>query len=281
MDKIVLWGRDIERCFLEVSEFQLDDFLELLQHIQTNNDRSVICETTLEKAELWEWLYSKNPVELNDIKRELRKRIEKVKCVSDNDFNKFMDIVGKCDKTKTLVLLFNEENIYYICTIKEYYVGIRSYLAMEKKDEFCKDLQECFPDIYFSEGIETTINTLNRKFEDIRDEIVEHLTQINNYKTQFGVLLGEHKSFQEIAQAFTNDTGIECSPQAGRGRVQVLKEKYVNIKSGKEEIITCELHTKFKKYNIDREKQDRIYFFPGKQGVMEGKVIVKHIGMHL
>ena len=35
------------------------------------------------------------------------------------------------------------------------------------------------------------------------------------------------------------------------------------------------------KFNIDRTKQDRIYFFPGRKGIHEGKIIVKHIGKHL
>ena len=75
--------------------------------------------------------------------------------------------------------------------------------------------------------------------------------------------------------------GIACSPQAGRDKVQILKETYFNTKSGQEETVICELHTKFRKFNIDKNKQDRIYFFPGKTGIKEGKVIVKHIGKHL
>ena len=56
---------------------------------------------------------------------------------------------------------------------------------------------------------------------------------------------------------------------------------YFNSKNGQEEAVTCELHTKFKRFNIDIDKQDRIYFFPGKREILEGKVIVKHIGGHL
>lgn len=142
-------------------------------------------------------------------------------------------------------------------------------------------MQECFPNIYFADGIGATINTLNRRFEDIRGEIVEHLTQICDYQIKFGELLDEHKSYQEIAQQFSKDTGIDCSPQAGREKVQLLKERQVNETTGQEEIIVCELHTKFKTFNIDREHQDRIYFFPGKRDILGGKVIVKHIGKHL
>lgn len=94
-------------------------------------------------------------------------------------------------------------------------------------------------------------------------------------------MLGEHKSYQEIAQQFIIDTGIDCSPQAARKKVQVLKETQMNEITGQEETVICELHTKFKTFNVDREKQDRIYFFPGKPGILGGRIIVKHIGTHL
>lgn len=281
MEKAVLWDKEIKKYFINLSEEQLDDFLDLLEYIQTNEIINLICQDVLDDADLWEWLYSKEQIELNDIKRELGKRVRKAQCVDKDDFEQNLDKVGKMDSTKILVLSFAGKNIYYISTIFEYYKGIRCYLSKEKKDEFCKDLQECFPNIYFSEGIEATINTLNRSFEDMREEIVTHLTKINDYQDRFLELLLEHKSYKEIAQEFSANTGIECSPQAKRKSVQSLKEKYYNGETGQEETVICELHTKFDKYNIDRTKQDRIYFFPGKPGIREGRVIVKHIGKHL
>lgn len=281
MKKAVLWGNGIEKNFAGVSEDRLDDFLELILYIQKNDIRNVICENTLNEAELWEWLYSKEQIELNDIKRELSRRLERAECVTQNEFNELFDKIGKMQKIKVLVLSFENESIYYISSILEYYAGLRSYLMSEKKDDFCNDLQDCFPNIYFSEGIGATINSLNRRFEEIRQEIVEHLIQINDYQVKFGELLDKNKSYQEIAQQFTVDTGIDCSPQAGREKVQLLKERRVNEITGQEETIVSELHTKFKTFNIDREHQDRIYFFPGKRGILGGKIIVKYIGNHL
>lgn len=281
MKKAVLWKKEIRKDFADASEGHLDDFLDLLQFIQQGDIRNVICENTLDEEELWGWLYSKEQIELNDIKRELSRRLERAKRVSQEEFDELLGKIGKIHKIKVLALSLKKENIYYISTILEYYTGIRGYLASEKKDDFCNDLQECFPNIYFVEGIGTTINTLNRRFEDIRSEIVEHLTQISDYQIKFSELLDEHKSYQEIAQQFSKDTGIDCSPQAGRKKVQLLKERQLNEATGQEEIIVCELHTKFKTFNIDRECQDRIYFFPGKRDILGGKVIVKHIGKHL
>lgn len=280
MDKRILWDQQIEECLRGLSQTGLDDFLELLDHIIDNNIENIICEDTREDAGLWDWLYSKEQLELNDIKRELSRRIERAKCVDINAFMEMLGMVGKLSVIKTLLLCCDKGNDFCVSTKEEYYAGLRRYLSMEKKDAFCRDLSDCFPNIYFSQDIERTINTLNRKFEELREEIVEHLTKINDYRDSFALLLGANASYQEIARKFSAETGIECSPQAGRDKVKMLKEK-IDLKNGQQETVTCELHTKFRKFNIDIDKQDRIYFFPGKKDVLEGKVIVKHIGGHL
>lgn len=109
---------------------------------------------------------------------------------------------------------------------------------------------------------------------------MKHLTALNGYKDKFLKLSGENKGYREIADEFQCDSGIECSPQAGRDHVAGLRRSFYNEVSKEEESITCEMHTKFKKYNIDRQKQDRIYFAPSKQGIQKGKVVVVHIGTH-
>ncbi len=281
MEKVILWEKEIEKDFAKASENQLDDFLELVRFVQKNGIQNLICKSTLDKAELWEWLYSKDQIQLNDIKRELSRRLERAECKEEGKYEEFFGKIGKLLAIKVLLLSFKGESVYYISTIAEYYISIRNYLALEKKDDFCNDLQECFPNIFFVEGIETTVNTLNRKFEDMREEIIEHLVRINDYYRKFSDMLENHKSYREIAKQFIIDTGIDCSPQAGREKVQALKETRINEVTGQEETVVCELHTKFKTFNIDKEKQDRIYFFPGKQGILGGRIIVKHIGTHL
>lgn len=74
MEKVILWEKEIEKDFAKASENQLDDFLELVRFVQKNGIQNLICKSTLDKAELWEWLYSKDQIELNDIKRELSRR---------------------------------------------------------------------------------------------------------------------------------------------------------------------------------------------------------------
>ena len=281
MEKVILWEKEIEKDFAKASENQLDDFLELVRFVQKNGIQNLICKSTLDKAELWEWLYSKDQIELNDIKRELSRRLERAECKEEGKYEEFFGKIGKLLAIKVLLLSFKGESVYYISTIAEYYISIRNYLALEKKDDFCNDLQECFPNIFFVEGIETTVNTLNRKFEDMREEIIEHLVRINDYYRKFSDMLENHKSYREIAKQFIIDTGIDCSPQAGREKVQALKETRINEVTGQEETVVCELHTKFKTFNIEKEKQERINFFPGNQGKLGGRIIVKHIGTQL
>lgn len=230
---------------------------------------------------MWEWLYSKENIALRDFKRELSIKITKAEQIGKEEYSEGKRLVGKSVKSKVIMLNFDSQSVYDISKICEYYNAVRSYLSMEKKDDFCKDMPECFPAIYFDERISSTVNSLHRGFEELREEIVQHLTVLNNYHAKFLRLLEEGKSNQAISQEFSMDTGIECSPQAGREDIQNLKLLLYNEITEQEEMVKCELHTKFNRFNIDREKQDRIYFFPGRPGIKEGKIIVRHIGKHL
>lgn len=104
MKKAVLWGKEIKKDFAGASESQLDDFLDLVQFIQQNDIWNVIRESTLDEAELWGWLYSKEQIELNGIKRELSRRLERAKCVSQEEFDELLGKLGKMHKIKVLAL---------------------------------------------------------------------------------------------------------------------------------------------------------------------------------
>ncbi len=281
MEKVILWDEHLNEKFAKVSDEELNLFLELLSYIDDNNISNKLSLELYDNPELWEWLSSKEQRSLRDIKKELFIKINKAKKVCRREYINIVCNVGNLNKDKILILDFNNKNVYYISTMDEYYAGLRSYLVMEKKDDFCKDMIECFPNICFDEDIASTVNSLNRDFEELRAEIIEHLTKINEYHSKFAYLLSQSKSNQDISQEFYAETGIECSPQAGREGVQALKMSCFNEISKQTEIVKCELHTKFRRFNIDRTKQDRIYFFPGKPGIKEGKIIVKHIGKHL
>ena len=281
MEKKVLWDKDFSsQCYTATLD-KLDLFLELIQFIQDKNIDDYIYEKVIEDEELWGWIYSKDKSEYIDAKKELSKKIQKVKTITEAVYEKDFLSLGKDVQPRMFLCSFSEENVFYIASVKGFYKALRSYLSMEKKDEFCKDLPESFPNILFVSNIESTVNTLNQKFEIIRTEIVNHLTELNDYSSKFLELLEEKKSYTEISEKFKSDTGIDCSPQAGRNHVKKLKIECQNCITGESETVTCELHTKFETFNIDRLKQDRIYFYPGKKGIENGCIIVKHIGKHL
>ena len=281
MEKKVLWDKEFpSQCYL-ISLEELNMFLELLQFIHDNKITDYIYEKTVEDEELWGWIYSRDNTDLIDVKKELSKKIQKVKTLKEDMFEKDLICLGKNEKPRIFLCSFSEKDIFYISSIQKFYIAMRKYLSMEKKDEFCKDLHESFPAILFVTDIDASINTLNQKFETIKDEIINHLTELNNYNYKFLELLEENKSYTEISQIFKYDTGIDCSPQSGRDHTKELKIECQNSVTEKKEIVKCELHTKFKTFNIDRLKQDRIYFFPGKRGIEKGRIIVLHIGKHL
>lgn len=280
MEKEILWEKKLEEILCDFSYEQLDDFLSAVDYSSDYGASMYISDEEYDNANLWDWLYSRDDDKLNDIKRELQKYIGKAASIPKTHFEEKMKEIGKNSRIKTLIA-GNRKSDFGFCSLYTYLNCLRNYLGMEKKDEFTKNLDECFPNLYFVSDIGTTINTLNRSFNEIRGEIISHLTSLDLYKDKFSVLVNEGKSNIEISKVFMSDTNIECSPQGDRRGVEYLKLAMYNNLTKSDEIIVCELHTKFKKHNIDRTKQDRIYFFPGKAGIKEGRVIIKHIGTHL
>lgn len=281
MEKIILWEEELREQVKDLSQEQLESFLELAEFISRERIANCICRILQENERLWEWLFEKKDIELVDMKRELVKYIQKAQTIENEEYHELLSLVGTDAKSKVLIYSFDKISSYYISSLADYYEGIRAYLAQEKKDAFCKDLPECFPNIYFVENIDTSVNTLNRKFEEIAGEIVEHLTALDRYHENFEKLMGSQKSFIEIAQIFKKDTGIDCSPQAGREHIQQLRQVFCDAKTEQNVELICELHTKFRTFNIDMDKRDRLYFHPGRKDVADGKIIVKHIGKHL
>lgn len=256
------------------------DLLDLL------NDKKIVInldeDCVYECEDFAEWLYSRKEPELADIKKELLIKMSKCYHCGGMQIKQLTKEIGKVQPQKCFALNFREDiDLYYTATVGKMYNIFRKYLSMESKSEFKKDMEFCFPDIYFDKTVPSSINSLNRKFEEIRTEIVEHLIALNEYRTNFLLQNENNKSYRDIAAEFQRDTGIECSPQGDKKALDVLKREFKNKCTGHNENINCELHTKFNRFNKDKEKQDRIYFAPAKKGICSGRVIVIHIGGHL
>lgn len=107
-----------------------------------------------------------------------------------------------------------------------------------------------------------------------------HLNQLDLFCRKYPERLNEGFSNENFSREFKNFSCIDCSPQSDRKSVYKLKKIYNNALTGEQELLLCELHTKFSTYNRDVTKQDRIYFHKGKKGILEDKLIVIHIGDH-
>ncbi|MBE5907652.1 MAG: hypothetical protein E7278_02305 [Lachnospiraceae bacterium] len=280
MIKEVIWSKEINNSFLKSTYSWLGDFLSAVDLINNQQVHIVGSNTIDYDDRLWAWLYDKTDSSLVDIKRELVIKLSRITKISEKEYAQKYACAGENAETKELILSDGTEE-YKFCSEDGYYCGLRYYLKLENKNDFGCDLLECFPNIYFTDNIASSLNSLNSDFESIREEIVDHLIALNNYKAKFEMMIKEHRSNVFISAAFKADTGIDCSPQSNRDTTKQLRACFYNAETGENETVICELHTKFKKFNRDKFNQDRIYFFPGKNGILGGKIIVRHIGKHL
>ena len=215
------------------------------------------------------WLYNKS--QMADLKRELAIKINRSVSIQEisHPLSDNMYFVGKI-------------SVEHVWTSMDYLEFKQHRLRLyASRSLFASELPECFRNINFDSGVPSTLNTLNNEFVSIRDEIIKHLKGLDNAFESIKPLRGRGLSFRQYSEVFTEISGIECSPQASRARIASLKRRYLNEATGEYEELTCELHTKFSLFGRDANRQDRIYFHPGKDGIHNGKIIVIHIGTHL
>lgn len=179
------------------------------------------------------------------------------------------------------VLSLDEKPLLCAYTPCKFFLVKREYLKKLSKSEFKDSYEECFPNIYFADSVPSSLNNLMTDFDLIKEEIVEHLFRLDSFSERFLTMRRSGKSNKDMALAFKEDSGIDCSPQSNRRDVEVLEREYQNEIEHRMEKVCCELHTKFQTYGRQRQKQDRIYFSAGKDGIKEGRVIVIHIGRHI
>nr|WP_297873645.1 hypothetical protein [uncultured Blautia sp.] len=276
-----VWTQELPEQIPQKDKESVENLLEMLDFCDENEIKNYLDEDALyENNEFCDWIYSKTDRDMNDMKRELMKKTSRYTHLTQEQQKEYLQTIGKPEENKRFGVDFREEEFYAASKMKLYQIA-RRYLKKEKRSDFVQDISFCFPDIYFDTSVDASMHTLNRRFEDIREEIVEHLTALDSYRKQFLKSTKENRGYREIADAFQEYSKIDCSPQANRKNVKELKREFENTISHTVESVNCELHTKFNKFNTDRTKQDRIYFAPAKEGIQDGKVIVIHIGKHL
>lgn len=222
------------------------------------------------------WLYDYDNVDpyLRDIKKELLIEINKSQTLDENvNLDDFVQqestfIIGICEDYKI-------QDLFDYLQFKQN--RLKKFSA---KSTFGDELQECYYYIFFDTGVSATLSTLNNRFSNMRDDIVNHLHQLDEFCRIHPERVNSGYNNDCFSRDFKAFSGIDCSPQSDRDSTANLKKKYINTVTQVEESLTCELHTKFSKYNRDATKQDRIYFHKGKKDILGGKLIVIHIGTH-
>ena len=153
MEKEILWYERFDEQLISATDKELEAFLEMLSYISDNNISSKLSYELYENPQLWDWLTSRETTSLRDIKKELSIKMNKAQKINEQEYQDIICNVGVLNDKRVMILAFNKKSVYYIYCIEDYYIALRKYLAMEKKDDFCRDMLECFPNIYFADDI--------------------------------------------------------------------------------------------------------------------------------
>jgi len=231
-----------------------------------------------------DWLYDKNtPPNLIEVKRELAISLSRGTPITRKDYDETRCAIETQDVKECLsmALHISKESILYIFDIQRYLEAKQWYLSeFVNQDRFVDEAIECFPNLVFHENVSSSINTLNAEFRIVRPFIVKHLCALNKYQQDTSLSKDSTIGFREIASKIQELYSIECSTQSGRDSAEDLYYTFKDEETGVTDKVCCELHTKLKWKDMDKENQDRIYFHPGKEDMCNKKILIAHIGTH-
>lgn len=263
----------------------LNEILEIFDFINSNSfdikKTEKIWDSEYNGDILVDWLYSNDEPVLSDLKRELSIQITKAQSFENShEYELFQEKLSKdhpsyCDFNDKFLFIEddNNENIHLISSIDKLLKLMRRYISVSpNKIEFFKMLKIYYPNLFFHENVFSSLRNLNTDFSDLLPEIVDHLTALDEFSKENNKL---SKSNREKCADFESLFDINCSPESSREKAKLLTFKDGEID------ITCECHTKFKKFGRNKNKQDRIYFSFGTKLYEEGRIIVYSIGDHI
>jgi hypothetical protein len=253
------------------------------------NDKTPICytdalyEQAIDQKAFSDWLYNfKSQPELSTFKRELSIRINKGTRMNEEEYDSFLEKIEQqcCPDELAISVHTGTDNPLYVATPMRYWGAKQWYLGKYVKlNDFPSDVVGCFPNLFFHKHVASSMNTLNADFSVERPMIVRHLQALNDFKLRFSPLQQKGAGYREMGREFEMFSKIECTPQSDRDAAKKLDFSFTN-QLGEPVTLRCELHTKLKWNDMDKEKQDRIYFHPGNPDIEDGKVLIVHIGTH-
>lgn len=269
----------------------LQKFLDTIVYMRESKaevfaDKNTLYEQVVSGTQFADWIFDMRPQsEYREQKRELMLLIEMSKPAGRTEYEAILsEIEGQaCQKELSVSIHTDSGNVLYVDTVARLLDAKRWFLASRvSRSDFSTEAPECFPRLFFHGRVGSSMNTLCANFTRERPLIVEHLAALDGFAPEFRRMSGAGNGNTDMAHAFEDFYGhrIECSPENDRDTARKLDFPFTS-KNREEKILRCELHTKLKWDDMDKEHQDRIYFHPGDSLVADGRVLIAHIGEHL
>ena len=221
---------------------------------------------------------------MGSFKKELIHKIEKSASIEKDEYGEYLRKVEEedCADGLTVSIHTGTASVLYVAELARLWAAKQWYLSKYvNRDSFPIEAQDCFPNLFFHEHVKVSMDTLNADFNRERPYIVEHLQALDHFVEEFSRLRAEGHSFPQMCRAFEDfyQHRIECSAQSSRDSARKLDYSFVDDQKNSISL-RCEMHTKLKWPDMDKQHQDRIYFHPGKPEIESGKVLIVHIGTH-
>jgi hypothetical protein len=275
---------------IEDIEKKIESLFQDYNFIKEHNEKilkhdSIYDEIIYPDVQLWEFLYATKNIFNRDIKKYLLKIIDH----SESTSSTVEEIIELLDK-------HNEEIIYGLLCLHQVQSIPEKYLVYNRhnwlmfnkyflslypisESNFYNECQKYFPNLYFHNRIEKTLNTLEKGLKDFSKSIIHHLTLLND---EF------HKYYNpsnriDTLKRFSSACGVDVSPQGNATDKPKITYEFINYSNVKE-LVCCEPHLKLGQSDDRGDTHyyfNRIYFHEGKDNIANGKILIGHIGGHI
>ena len=178
--------------------------------------------------------------------------------------------VGECEVTRG----DNRTSIYFLTNENQVIGFYRAIIEIENLNEadYIFHTPLAFPNLYFVQDIHRQFRRFRQRYSEVRPQVTRHLSALND---DFRDLCEQHNyNMEMVFRILKSDKGIGVSGESHPTRQNrtAMGEREVVIDG---ETVVCEYHTKL------TNTYDRIHFYPGRQGVAEGKIIIGIFAEHL
>ena len=249
----------------------------------TFKNDSIYDESLWGEYSILECLYPPENISLlhRDVRKSLIKIIDRAKSTEYTNDEIFIKIrINNKDDICGLLCLHETEGIdpVYLIYHKQNWLDFhRHQMSIHINDisEFLIEVKKYFPDLFFHEHNHTSLAGIDGGFQYFRKAIINALTYLND---KFKTIFSKSNNLMDCLKIFSAESGIETSLEGDSSR----KKDFSFIFEGK--TVCCEPHMKIAKKDQSGTSKyyfNRIYFHPGNSEILNGKILIGHIGKHL